>query len=108
MTTKIVEELRKRVIKSFLDILILVELKKGCISGYDVLSRIHKKYGVLMSSGTVYSMLYSLERNGLIRGTWNQRKRVYTLTEKGKQDMQIVTKANKEIQSFLINVSSLS
>lgn len=108
MTTKIVEELRKRVIKSFLDILILVELKKGYISGYDVLSRIHKKYGVLMSSGTVYSMLYSLERNGLIRGTWNQRKRVYTLTEKGKQDMQIVTKANKEIQSFLINVSSLS
>ncbi len=102
-----VEKLHRRVIKSFMDILILAELTKASISGYDIIGLIHKRYGVLMSSGTVYSLLYSMEREGLIKGIQNQRKRVYKLTEKGEQNAKVVTKANKEIQSFLKNMSVL-
>jgi len=60
-----------------------------------------------MSSGTIYSLLYSLEREGMIKGIWNRRKRVYTLTKNGEQDITTITKANKEIQGFLRNMSSL-
>jgi len=74
------------------------------MSGYDIIGLIHKRFGILVSSGTVYSLLYSLERNGLIKGVQNRRKRVYTLTEKGKQNIEILTKANEEIQSFLRNM----
>ena len=104
LPTKIVEKLHRRAIKSFMDILILAELKNESMSGYDVISHIHKRFGILMSSGTVYSLLYSLGRNGLIKGIPNQRKRVYTLTEKGKQNIKVITKANDEIQSFLRNM----
>jgi len=104
---KIAEKLQRRVIKSFMDILILAELKKGSLSGYDIIGLIHKKFGILVSSGTVYSLLYSLERNGLIKGVWNQRKRVYILTEKGEQNTKVITNANEEIQSFLRNMSLL-
>lgn len=38
------------------------------LSGYDVIMFVHKKFGILLSSGTVYSVLYSMERNGLVRG----------------------------------------
>lgn len=107
MPKKMVEMLRKRTIKSFMDILFLAELKDNHMSGYDVISRINKRYGILVSSGTVYSLLYSLERKGLIKGSWNQRKRVYALTEKGEQNITTIKKANKEIQSFLRNMSSL-
>lgn len=73
----------------------------GPISGYDVISFIHDKFHLLVSSGTVYSLLYSLERNGLIEGTWNERKRVYKLTEKGKKTIETILNANDKIQNFI-------
>jgi len=104
LPTKIAEKLHRRVIKSFMDILILAELKNGSMSGYDIIDVIHKKFGILMSSGTIYSLLYSMERDGLIKGIWNQRKRVYTLAEKGEQNTKVIEKANEEIQIFLRNM----
>jgi len=108
MSSKIVEKLHKRVIQNFMDILILTEMNKGSLSGYDVIALIHKRFGTLMSSGTVYSLLYSLEREGWIKGVWNQRKRVYVLAEKGEQNIKTITKANEEIQNFLRNISLLN
>jgi len=107
-SSKLVEKLRKRVIQNFMDILVLTEMKKGSLSGYDVIGLIHQKFGILLSSGTIYSLLYSLERDGLIKGVWNQRKRVYELTEKGEQNIKVITKANNEIQNFLKNISLLN
>jgi DNA-binding PadR family transcriptional regulator len=107
LPTKIAEKLHRKAIKSFMDILVLAELRRGSLSGYDIIGLIHKKFGILVSSGTVYSLLYSLERNGLIKGIWNQRKRVYILTEKGEQNTKVITKANEEIQNFLKNMSLL-
>lgn len=103
----LVDKLHRKTVKNFMDILILGEMKKSLVSGYDVITIIHKRFGILLSSGTVYSTLYSLERRGLIRGTWNNRKRVYALTEKAEQNMGAVTKAKKEIQDFLRNISLL-
>jgi len=91
-----------------MDVLVLTEIKKGSLSGYDVIGLIHKRFGVLVSSGTVYSLLYSLERDGLINGVWNQRKRVYVLTENGERNIEAITKANDEIQNFLKNISLLN
>jgi len=105
---QLAEKLRKRVIQNFMDILVLTEMKKGSLSGYDVIGLIHQKFGTLMSSGTGYSLLYSLERDGLIKGVWNQRKRVYVLAEKGEQNIKVITDANKEIQNFLRNISLLN
>ena len=108
MSSDIVERLERRTLQNFMDILMLAEMKKeGSLSGYDVICLIHKKFGVLMSSGTVYSLLYSLEREGLIKGVWNHRKRVYELSEKGEQNIKVITKANGEIQNFIRNISTL-
>jgi len=107
-SSELVENLRRRVIQNFMDILILTELKKGSLSGYDVISLVHEKFGILMSSGTVYSLLYSLEREDWIRGAWNQRKRVYELTEKGKDHIQTITRANDEVKDLLRNISLLN
>ena len=106
-TSKLTEKLRKRVIQNFMDILILTEMKKGSLSGYDVIGIIHRRFGVLMSSGTVYSLL-SLERDGLIKGVWNQRKRLYVLSDKGEQNIKTITKASEEIQNLLKNITLLN
>lgn len=71
------------------------------LSGYDVISFIHTKFHLLVGSGTVYSLLYSLERNGVIEGTWNERKRVYRLTDKGKRTIETLLGANDKINGFV-------
>jgi len=107
-SSKIAEDLRERAIRSFLDIFILAELKDAPKSGYDFIRIMHKRFGMLISSGTVYSTLYLLEREGLIKGIMQSRKRVYVLTEKAEQDIKIIVKANEEIQSFLRKILLLS
>ena len=106
MPKKIVENLRRRTIKTFMDMLILTELQEEPLSGYDVISIIHKKFDVLVSSGTVYSLLYSLERKGLVTADMDQRKRVYTLTSKGEQTLETVGRANGEINGLVQNLIS--
>jgi len=106
--SNIVEKLHRRTIQNFMDILVLTEMKKRSLSGYDVIGLIHKRFAIMVSSGTIYSLLYSLERDGLIKSVGNERKRVYELTEKGEQDIKVITKANEEIQNFLRNISLLN
>ncbi len=100
----IVEEVRVRVIRNFMDLFILDVLKSREMSGYDFISLIHRRFDVLVSSGTVYTLLYSMERKGLIKGRSVDRKRVYTLTEKGKKSIQQVEKSNGAIQVVLKNL----
>ena len=68
-----------------MDLLILMELRERTMSGYDVMTMIYRRFGILMGSGSVYSLLYRMEREGLITGTWQQRRRVYELTPDGAQ-----------------------
>ena len=87
-----IEQIRERIIKELLDLLILGSLSKSRspMGGYDVILFIHRKFHVLVSSGTVYSLIYRMEREGLIRGMRERRKRVYVLTEKGKETVAAV------------------
>ena len=101
---KIIKKMHERVIKSFMDTIIMGELQNGPISGYDVISYIHTKFGFLASSGTVYSLLYSLERNGLVEGIWIERKRIYKLTEKGAQTIQTILNSQDKIKGFMTTV----
>jgi DNA-binding PadR family transcriptional regulator len=101
---RIIKKMHERVIKSFMDTIIMAELKNGPISGYDVITYIQTKFGFLVSSGTVYSLLYSLERNELVEGIWIERKRVYSLTEKGISTIQAIFNAQDKIKSFMATI----
>ena len=101
---RILKKMHERVIKNFMDTIIMSELQNGPISGYDVISYIHTRFGFLVSSGTVYSLLYSLERNGLVDGVWIERKRVYRITEKGAQTIETILSAQDKIKSFMSTI----
>lgn len=101
---RILKKMHERIIKNFMDIIVMAELRSEPLSGYDVISYIHNKFNLLVSSGTVYSLLYSLERNGLVEGTWDERKRTYKLTEKGEKTIETVLNANDKIKALLTNL----
>ena len=97
------KDIETRVVKSFLDILILIEMKKqNNLSGYDVTAFVNNKFGGILSPGTVYANLYSMERKGLIHGESDGRKTVYSLTEKGNNVITSMMQGfNKEMTDFV-------
>jgi len=104
LSTQVLRDVYERIVKNFMDVLVMAELRNNPLSGYDVISLIHKKFNLLVSSGTVYSLLYSLERDGLIEGKLNDRKRVYVLTEKGEKNINAILNANDQIQSIVVDL----
>lgn len=106
-TSMVIKTMHRRLIKNFSDIFILAELRKGPLSGYDVIEYINNKFHILLSSGTVYAILYSLERDGLITGNWNQRRRMYSLTQKGEDTLKAILSANDKIECILSSLLKL-
>jgi DNA-binding PadR family transcriptional regulator len=107
---ELLREVQERIVKSFLDIIVLAKLRERDepMSGYDVITFIHEKFGILVSSGTVYACLYSLERDGLVKGMWSQRKRVYKLTDKGEKKIKAISEAREKILGLTANAFVLS
>ena len=101
METEFLKGMNERMIKNFMDVLVLTKLRDKTMSGYDVIRSIHKEFGLLVSSGTVYSLLYSLERNGLITGMRYPGKRLYTLTDKGNKELRGILKAKEGILGMM-------
>jgi DNA-binding PadR family transcriptional regulator len=102
LQSKILMEIHRSMIKNFLDMLILAKLRNsGPLSGYDMIEFIHKKFGMLVSPGTIYAVLYSMERKELIKGEMTQGKRTYVLTGQGSDAISAILKLQEEIQGFL-------
>ncbi len=97
------KDIETRIVKSFLDILILIEMKKQInLSGYDVTAFVNGKFGGILSPGTVYATLYSMERKGLIKGESDGRKTVYKLTDKGSEVTGLMKKSyNDQMTEFI-------
>lgn len=105
MQTDFVKRLRRRIIKGYLDILVLKELEKeSLISSYALMLSIREKFAIPVSPGTAYATIYSLERKGLIEGSENQTKRVYALTDEGEKALQDLKKAKRELEQLVAMV----
>lgn len=101
MEREILKSMHERLLKNFMDVLILTEIRNNDMSGYDVIEYVHNKFNFLVSSGTIYSLLYSMERDGLIEGERNNRKRIYRLTSKGEETIKVIHSAGRSIQNFM-------
>lgn len=90
-----------RFLKEFMDVMIMVKIREGETSGYDIINYFHQKFDLLVSPGTVYSVLYSMERDGLIKARGIDRKRVYTLTPKGETTIRIIHQSSEVVEGLL-------
>jgi Fe2+ or Zn2+ uptake regulation protein len=96
------KEMEIRFIKNFLDILILIEMKKHSnLSGYDITAFVNNKFGGVLSPGTVYAALYAMERKGLIEGESDGRKTVYKLTSEGEAISQMMGDFKGQMIEFM-------
>ncbi len=94
---------KRKIVKDFLDLIILHFVSIAPRSGYDIIVHISVKYKIIMSSGVIYGFLYKLERNRMLIGYWNGRKRIYTLSQEGQNYMQKQQKLLDSMIQFVIN-----
>lgn len=106
LPTKLLREMHERIVKSLLDIFVLVKLleRVNPLGGYDIMDLVHQEFDVLVSSGTVYACLYSMERDGLIEGKDTRNKRVYSLTNKGENKIKKISEAKENILNSLTKI----
>jgi hypothetical protein len=83
----------KRIIIAYLPMIILIRLTETSItSAKDIMSTIEKNYHIKISSGTVYPILYKLEKEENIKILPHRIKKIYVLTAKGKETLEKLPK----------------
>ena len=85
-------------LRGHLDTMVLSALSDGPAHGFEVMQRLEQAgCGLLtLKEGTLYPVLYRLEKNKLIKGEWEKeptgrrgpRRRIYRLAPSGKRDLK--------------------
>ena len=97
------ERIIQRHVKAFLDIVVLAMLNGKPMYGYKLISAVHLEFGVLLSPGSLYPLLHSLEDNKLIKSRFQEGKIVYEVTSTGKKKFQNVFLAYKTVMRRMEN-----
>lgn len=82
-----VKQFWARIVRAFLDIIIIDLTRKQNMGTYGIVKHLQKKYDVLISPTTVFDTLQKLARNGLIEpaanGSSESKGKEYTATRDG-------------------------
>jgi DNA-binding PadR family transcriptional regulator len=88
---------RTKLAKGLLDIIILEQLQKETMHGYQLITNIRRDFGVLFGPSTIYPLLAQLEKKGYVVSAWNlssvRPRKEYALTEQGKDLLSLNEKA---------------
>lgn len=97
-------------VRGHLETMVLSVLEDQDAHGFEVVKRLEERgCGLLrLREGTVYPVLYRLEKAGLVKARWEDadsgrrgpRRRIYQLTKKGKRRLD----AGREAWSQFVNV----
>ena len=93
-----------------LELIVLHLLAPGEAYGYEIVSKVTARTnGALeVTDGTLYPVLYRLERAGLLASRWTKpegrRRRVYRLTRRGRAELD---RERKEWKSFANAIESV-
>jgi DNA-binding PadR family transcriptional regulator len=105
MNSKYQKEVQTKLTKGLLETIILQYLEQESMHGYQLITKIRKGFGVYFGPSTIYPLLGLLEKKGHIESAWNMNcerpKKVYKLTEQGKNVLKYAEKSLIMIQQKL-------
>ncbi|ABN69410.1 transcriptional regulator, PadR family [Staphylothermus marinus F1] len=102
MTIKAVERLKRKITVENLWIYILkIIMDHGEIRGYDARKYLREEYDIKVPAITTYTVIYRMEREGLIKKISNGEK-YYKITEKGYEAFKQGINLIKELLSKLV------
>ncbi len=81
--------------KGLLKLIVLKELERGEATGYDLMTRIGEKVR-RPSPGSLYPLLRELKEKGFLKMRVEGRRKVYSLSEKGREILREFKEREKE------------
>jgi len=96
--------MNERIVKNFLDILILIELKRGPLSDNELVIGLHEKVGKVTDSNLVDLNLSCLTKEGFITNRSVENKKLYALTMKGKEKAKVFLDSKNRILGLFLNL----
>jgi len=94
----------EKLVKASKSVIILSLLSEKPRSGYDLIKDIFSISNVFLSQGTVYSILYCLEEEGIIEARYQEadtRAKIYHITPAGKECVQNIIQDFSDALQFL-------
>lgn len=83
------EEASTKLVKGLLDMIILHFLDGESRHGYQIISKIRSTFGVYFGPSSIYPLLGTLEKKGLIESSWDMScerpRKMYRLTANGQR-----------------------
>jgi len=86
--SKALRRLKEKLTKENLWLYIIKELSQKPMYAYQVKVALKEKYGIKVATVTVYTVLYRMEREGLIAKSKVNEEKVYMPTEKGLDQLK--------------------
>jgi len=84
-----IQQIKRRFVKSFLDMLILRLVEAEPTWGYDIMKETEATYQVKLRHGALYPMLNQLEAKGFVKSRKELKKgrvrKIYEITKQGKR-----------------------
>ena len=88
MASQPIARLRESNTKENLWIYVLRILKDRPTHAYTIRKEINKRYGFRPGTMTAYKVLYGLKKRGLVSKKTDGRKKIYTITPKGRSELR--------------------
>lgn len=102
--SELLSQMNERIVKNFLDMLILIELKRGPLSDNELVIGLREKVGKVADSNQVDLNLSFLAKEGSITNRSVENKKFYALTMKGKEKVKAFLDSKNRILGLFLNL----
>ena len=90
-------------IKGYLNLIVLKTLSSKHMSGYSLIKEIEKTTGCWKpSTGSIYPLLDTFKKHGFVTVKQAGRKKLYSVTDKGRENLKLLTETKNQIIDKLI------
>ena len=86
--SKLSDDALKKMVKDNLETILLALLQRKTMCGTEIIGTIHLKFHVLLSPGTIYPLLHSLDEKGLITAKSYGKEKAYASVDSAKTKIE--------------------
>lgn len=104
MESEILGKINDRIVQDFLDLVILLEMRNRPLDNFDVVNFAQRRFNISLSSDAVHSHFNSLESDGLVKAETTSGKKIYTLTDRGKETVNVLPCIRDKILGLFLNL----
>ncbi len=100
LESDILGRVQNRIFRAHLDILVLMQLRNGAKGCHDIVKFMRSELRVPVGTGAVYSVLHTLEKEGLVESELRKQRRFFALTTEGEHVTKSILNSYRALSDY--------